>query len=108
MALAQVLRDSPILRYLYMYNMQSVLAGDTCLYGGQGWWKYEYCHGKKVSASLGAHSDSLKLLALQVIQFHDFNDGKTPRTEILLGKWDEAAHRRWVAEHSHKTPVKVL
>ena len=37
--------------------VQSFLAGDYCLYGGAGWWKHEYCHGR------------------QVIQFHE--DAKT-------------------------------
>ena len=26
--------------------VQSFLMGDHCLYGGTGWWKYEFCYGK--------------------------------------------------------------
>jgi endoplasmic reticulum lectin 1 len=59
------------------------------LYGGQGWWKYEYCHGK------------------QVIQYHDFNDGATKRLEVSLGVWNEEVHRKWIDDNPHKAPVKV-
>ena len=27
--------------------VRDFLMGDHCLYGGTGWWKYEFCYGKK-------------------------------------------------------------
>ena len=29
--------------------VKEFLKGEYCLYGGSGWWKYEFCYGKKVS-----------------------------------------------------------
>ncbi len=28
--------------------VKEFLMGEYCLYGGTGWWKYEFCYGKKV------------------------------------------------------------
>jgi endoplasmic reticulum lectin 1 len=28
--------------------VEDFLAGTYCLHGGTGWWKYEFCYGKKV------------------------------------------------------------
>ena len=28
--------------------VQEFLLGQHCLYGGSGWWKYEFCYGQKV------------------------------------------------------------
>lgn len=28
--------------------VKEFLRGEYCLYGGSGWWKYEFCYGKKV------------------------------------------------------------
>ena len=39
--------------------LDEFLAGDYCLRGGQGWWKYEFCYGKHVK------------------QYHEFPQGKT-------------------------------
>lgn len=52
------------------------IAGTYCLYGGGGWWKHEYCHGK------------------QVIQFHEDPHLGT-RTEVLLGIWNQGEHLRF-------------
>ena len=35
---AKPLKDPQIVR--------DFLMGDHCLYGGTGWWKYEFCYGK--------------------------------------------------------------
>ena len=29
--------------------VKEFLRGEYCLYGGSGWWKYEFCYGKKVT-----------------------------------------------------------
>uniref|UniRef100_A0A914VXM6 Endoplasmic reticulum lectin 1 n=1 Tax=Plectus sambesii TaxID=2011161 RepID=A0A914VXM6_9BILA len=65
----------------------SFLSGDYCLYGGAGWWKHEYCHGK------------------QVLQFHE--DPHAGRTEIVLGKWDKDVHLKWMRENPHKAPIRA-
>ena len=36
--------------------VKQFLKGDYCLYGGSGWWKYEFCYGKKVDHSFIHHS----------------------------------------------------
>ena len=36
--------------------VRQFLKGDYCLYGGTGWWKYEFCYGKKVDHSFIHHS----------------------------------------------------
>lgn len=56
------------------------IAGTYCLYGGSGWWKHEYCHGK------------------QVIQFHEDPHLGT-RTEVLLGIWNQGEHLRLKSLH---------
>lgn len=67
--------------------VDSFLSGDYCLYGGSGWWKHEYCHGK------------------QVIQFHE--DPKSGRIDILLGAWKEDVHLKWISDRPHKRPLRV-
>ncbi|KAI6241367.1 Glucosidase II beta subunit-like protein [Aphelenchoides fujianensis] len=52
--------------------------GEACMYGGTGYWKFEFCHLKSVS------------------QFHDEADGKT--TRVNLGYFDEKLHTEWVKE----------
>jgi endoplasmic reticulum lectin 1 len=32
--------------------VKEFLRGDYCLYGGAGWWKYEFCYGKKGKSRL--------------------------------------------------------
>uniref|UniRef100_A0A914EMG4 Endoplasmic reticulum lectin 1 n=1 Tax=Acrobeloides nanus TaxID=290746 RepID=A0A914EMG4_9BILA len=62
--------------------IQDFWAGRSCLYGGSGWWKYEFCYGRKV------------------IQYHE-EVGKE-RIEILLGTFNEKLHREWAKQHSYK------
>lgn len=59
--------------------------GTTCLTGGSGWWKYEFCYGNYVR------------------QFHK---DKKSETELFLGHFDQQAHRQWVQTNPDKRPQK--
>jgi len=67
--------------------VKQFLKGEYCLYGGSGWWKYEFCYGKKVE------------------QYHE-ESGK-PRTVISLGSFQQADHLAWLAAHPKKRPMPV-
>uniref|UniRef100_A0A915JS69 Endoplasmic reticulum lectin 1 n=1 Tax=Romanomermis culicivorax TaxID=13658 RepID=A0A915JS69_ROMCU len=68
---------------------KSFLAGEQCLYGGSGWWRFEYCHQK------------------HVLQYHvDEQDGSTT-AKILLGLWDLDLHSRWLSDRPHKRPFRA-
>lgn len=67
--------------------VQDFLAGSHCLTGGAGWWKYEFCYGKRVS------------------QFHE-EKGKE-RISILLGTWDHKAHVTWLDKHPERKPGRT-
>ena len=64
--------------------VEDFLRGDYCLYGGTGWWKYEFCYGRKV------------------IQYHE--DAKTGKTVIELGSFVEENHLEWLKKHPSKRP----
>jgi len=64
--------------------VKEFLKGEYCLYGGSGWWKYEFCYGKKVD------------------QYHEEAGGQ--RTVVRLGEFNEAAHLKWLDEHPTKRP----
>jgi len=64
--------------------VKEFLKGEYCLYGGSGWWKYEFCYGKKVD------------------QYHEEAGGQ--RTVVRLGEFDETAHLKWLDEHPTKRP----
>jgi len=64
--------------------VKEFLRGDYCLYGGSGWWKYEFCYGKKVD------------------QYHEEAGGG--KTVVKLGEFVEAEHLRWLEEHPTKRP----
>ncbi|XP_077521795.1 endoplasmic reticulum lectin 1 isoform X1 [Amblyomma americanum] len=68
--------------------MQDFVTGKHCLTGGAGWWKYEFCYGKRVS------------------QFHE-EKGKE-RTSILLGTWDHQTHKTWMDRHPERKPSHRL
>ncbi|RCN45685.1 glucosidase II beta subunit-like protein [Ancylostoma caninum] len=57
-------------------TVNRILSGRECIYGGEGWWKYEFCYGKSV------------------VQYHIEQNGE--RTEILLGVFDEKIHKAWI------------
>jgi len=67
--------------------VQDFLKGDYCLYGGSGWWKYEFCYGRKVD------------------QYHEEGGGK--KTVINLGKFNEKDHLDWLDQHPSKRPKPV-
>jgi endoplasmic reticulum lectin 1 len=64
--------------------VESFLAGKTCLTGGSGWWKYEFCYGKYVK------------------QFHVDKLGGT--STIMLGTFDEDIHKEFLISHPEKRP----
>ncbi|XP_046802076.1 endoplasmic reticulum lectin 1 [Lucilia cuprina] len=59
------------------------IKGTTCLTGGSGWWKYEFCYGNYVR------------------QFHK---DKKSETELFLGHFDTQAHRQWIQMNPDKRP----
>lgn len=65
-------------------QVESFLEGKNCLTGGTGWWKYEFCFGKYVR------------------QFHIDKFGS--KTSILLGVFDEKAHKEFLQAHPEKRP----
>jgi len=67
--------------------VKQFLKGDYCLYGGTGWWKYEFCYGKTVD------------------QYHEEGGGK--RTVINLGVFSEEAHLAWLEKHPAKKPKEA-
>ncbi|TRY68484.1 hypothetical protein TCAL_01386 [Tigriopus californicus] len=67
--------------------VQEFLLGDYCLYGGSGWWKYEFCYGKSVD------------------QYHE--ERKGDRTLINLGRFDMAKHLAWLKDNPNKRPKPV-
>jgi len=64
--------------------VKQFLKGDYCLYGGTGWWKYEFCYGKKVD------------------QYHE--EGKGRKTVINLGNYNHQDHIEWLESHPAKKP----
>lgn len=68
--------------------VKDFLSGDYCLFGGSGWWKFEFCYGKKVE------------------QYHEEKDSK--KTIISLGVWSQDKHLRWLEQNPHKRPKKGL
>ena len=64
--------------------VRDFLMGDHCLYGGTGWWRYEFCYGKKVN------------------QYHE---DKGERVQIInLGKFNKEKHVQWVKDNPSKRP----
>ncbi|XP_032515474.2 endoplasmic reticulum lectin 1 isoform X1 [Danaus plexippus] len=67
--------------------IKAFLNGETCLNGGTGWWKYEFCYGR------------------HVIQYHEHRGGDTEK--LLLGSFDEAEHLQWIKENRNKAPKPI-
>lgn len=67
--------------------VENFLEGKNCLTGGTGWWKYEFCYGKYVR------------------QFHVDKLGS--KTSILLGIFDEKAHKDFLQAHPEKRPKPI-
>lgn len=66
--------------------LQEFLQGDYCISGGTGWWKHEFCYGRKV------------------IQYHEEKDS---RTVITLGVWQKNVHLKWLNDNPSKRPKPV-
>lgn len=62
--------------------VEDFLNGDYCLHGGSGWWKYEFCYGRKVE------------------QYHENRDGS--KIVNLLGVFSAEEHRRWMKKNPEK------
>ena len=56
--------------------IRQFLKGEYCLHGGSGWWKYEFCYGKKVD------------------EYHEESSGR--KTVINLGQFKEEDHLAWL------------
>lgn len=68
--------------------VEQFLLGEHCLFGGSGWWKFEFCYGKKVD------------------QIHE-EDKRAPRTVVNLGRFDLDKHLAWIKENPSKRPKPV-
>eukprot|EP00092_Neocalanus_flemingeri_P071711 GFUD01088169.1.p1 GENE.GFUD01088169.1~~GFUD01088169.1.p1 ORF type:complete len:413 (-),score=121.00 GFUD01088169.1:81-1259(-) len=64
--------------------IKQFLNGEFCLHGGSGWWKYEFCYGKKVD------------------KYHEESSGR--KTVIILGQFTEEDHLAWLEKHPSKKP----
>jgi len=64
--------------------VKNFLSGEYCLNGGSGWWRYEFCYGKRVE------------------QYHEEKDGT--RNTILLGIFNEEKHLSWLEDNPSKRP----
>merc|ERR1712156_148686 len=71
--------------------VQEFLLGQHCLYGGSGWWKYEFCYGQKVD------------------QYHEEKGGPhgTKRTILNLGRFNLDKHKEWIDQNPNKRPKPV-
>ena len=69
--------------------VQEFLLGQYCLYGGTGWWKYEFCYGQKVD------------------QYHEekaSSHSPPKKTVINLGRFDLEKHKKWIDDNPNKRP----
>ena len=88
-----------ILKYFFKsFSLQVVkefLKGEYCLYGGSGWWKYEFCYGKKVSL-LSSHvaDQTVQSIMPQVDQYHEEAGGQ--RTVVRLGEFQRWKWTFWI------------
>ena len=55
---------------------------------GTGWWKYEFCYGKRVD------------------QYHEEKDGS--RTSIKLGVFNKEKHLSWLEDNPSKRPKAII
>ena len=67
--------------------VQDFLLGNYCLFGGTGWWHYEFCYGAKVD------------------QYHE--EKGTRKTVINLGKFNLQKHKDWLKANPNKRPKPV-
>lgn len=76
----------PVKPLIDPHVVQEFLLGQHCLYGGSGWWKYEFCYGQKVD------------------QYHEEKGGPhgTKKTVLNLGRFDMAKHKEWIDQNPSK------
>ena len=67
--------------------VREFLMGTHCLYGGSGWWKYEFCYGKSVS------------------QYHEENGQRV--SVINLGVYNKQKHLEFIKDNPSKAPHKT-
>lgn len=67
--------------------VQDFLLGNYCLFGGTGWWRYEFCYGAKVN------------------QYHE--EKGSPKTVINLGKFNLQNHKDWLEANPSKRPKPI-
>ncbi|KAM3179099.1 hypothetical protein ACTXT7_001237 [Hymenolepis weldensis] len=80
----QVMKE---LRQAQRRELQSFLAGRTCLTGGAGWWRHEVCYGGSIT------------------QYHEDPETGNPIV-ITLGKWNEDAHLKWISARNLLSPLR--
>jgi len=67
--------------------VQEFLLGQHCLYGGSGWWKYEFCYGQKVD------------------QYHEEKGPHGAKKTVLnLGRFNLDKHKEWIDQNPNKKP----
>lgn len=64
--------------------IMEIINAESCIDGGSGWWKHEFCFQK------------------QVQQYHEEKGGK--RTAIKLGEWSEKYQRWYMEKNPNKRP----
>lgn len=64
--------------------IRDFLSGSSCLTGGSGWWKYEFCFGRYVR------------------QIH--YEKNSEETSVNLGYYNNESHLKWLAEHPERKP----
>lgn len=64
--------------------IRDFLSGSSCLTGGSGWWKYEFCFGRYVR------------------QIH--YEKNSEETSVNLGYFNKESHLKWLAEHPERKP----
>ncbi|CAD5121231.1 DgyrCDS9764 [Dimorphilus gyrociliatus] len=64
--------------------IRDIINGESCIDGGSGWWKHEFC------------------LQKQVQQYHEDKNGK--KTYIKLGEWNEKYQKLYMQKNQQKRP----
>ena len=83
----QANQRQPVKPLMDPHIVQEFLLGQYCLYGGSGWWKYEFCYGQKVD------------------QYHE-EKGKA-KSINSLGRFDLKKHKEWIEQNPNKRPKPI-
>lgn len=83
--------DHPRVTHNSLSSKDALLAtefmeGSYCISGGTGWWRHEFCYGRKIT------------------QYHD--EEGTRKQTITLGRWNPEKHIEWLNQHPEKRPKK--